>query len=305
MSNNNQTTIQKQRQSVAKPPKRVDVLKSVLNADSVKEQFQNALGKNANVFMASIIDLYSSNSGLQNCDPNKIVREALKAAVLQLPINKALGFSYIVAYNNSKRDENGNWIKVIEPNFQLGYKGYIQLAMRTGQYKTINAGEVYEGEFRMVNKLTGEVDFNGTKKSDKVVGYFCYFELLNGFSKSLYMTVEQMATHAKKFSKGIGRDVSVEQLIEIASLPTQANSSQVGWQGNFHGMAIKTVIRLLLSKYGYLSIEMQSAIVDDQEGDSYEIQDGEIQRGQGIKDFETDDVEFQEVSAAPEASPGY
>lgn len=302
---------QGQQGAVAKAPKKVDILKGILNADSVQQQFKNALGKNAGTFVASVIDLYNSDSELQKCEANKIVMEALKAAVLHLPINKALGFAYIIAFNNSKKDANGNWTKVMEPTFQLGYKGYIQLAMRTGQYKTINAGEVYEGEFRTVNKLTGEVDFNGARTSDKVVGYFCYFELLNGFAKSLYMTVEQMATHAKRFSKGIKKEVTVDQLVAIAAQPVQAESKQVGWMGNFHGMAIKTVVRLLLGKYGYLSIEMQNAVVDDQEGDSYEVRNGEIQN-QATQVIDIGNADYQEVEQAPapqlapvEVDPGY
>ncbi len=267
-------------QQVAKAPKKVDILKGILNAESVQAQFRNALGKNSGTFVASVIDLYNSDSALQECDPKQLVMEALKAAVLHLPINRSLGFAYIIAYKNSKKDPmTGQWTKVAEPTFQMGYKGYIQLAMRTGYYKTINADAVYEGEYRTSNKLTGECDFNGARTSDKVVGYFCYFELLNGFAKALYMTVEQVAQHAKRFSKGLKQDVTVESLVAMAAQPFQADNKQVGWMGNFHGMAIKTVIRLLLSKYGYLSIEMQQAMVDDQTGDTYDVRDGEIQRG--------------------------
>lgn len=198
--------------AVAAAPKKVDVLKSMLNAPSVVEQFQNALAKNAPTFIASVIDLYNGDNKLQLCEPKQVVMEALKAAVLHLPINKSLGFAYIIPFQNSKKDDKGNWIKVYEPVFQMGYKGFIQLAMRTGQYRTINADVVYEGELRKANKLTGEIAFDGEKKSDKVVGYFCYFELLNGFSKTLYMTVEQMAEHAKRYSKGLKKETTVESL---------------------------------------------------------------------------------------------
>lgn len=189
--------------AMAKAPKKVDVLKGIMNADSVQEQFRNALGKHADAFIASVIDLYNGDTALQQCNPKQVVMEALKAATLRLPINKALGYAYIIPYKNSKKDESGKWIKVYEPTFQMGYKGYIQLAMRTGEYKTLNADAVYEGELRKANKLTGEIAFDGEKKSDKVIGYFCYFELLNGFSKTLYMTVEQIANHAKRYSKGL------------------------------------------------------------------------------------------------------
>lgn len=270
-------------------------LKKILNADSVQEQFKNAMGKASPSFIASVIDLFNSDSKLRECNPTQVVAEALKAAVLKLPINKSLGFAYIIPYKNSypKKDqygrdmidEKGNkiWEKKMEPTFQLGYKGYIQLAMRTGQYRTLNADVVYDGEVRQVSKLTGEIAFDGEKKSDKVAGYFCYFELLNGFSKTLYMTVDQMAKHAKRYSKGLKKEVTVEQLIALADMPVSTDDSKtVGWLGNFHSMGIKTVVRNLLSKYGYLSIEMQTAIADDlrseEWADAHEIKDDDGQK---------------------------
>lgn len=261
------TNSQAQGASAPAAPKKVDVLKGILNAPSVMEQFRNALKANATTFVASVIDLYNSDSNLQLCEPKAVVMEALKAAVLHLPINKALGYAYIIAYNNTKKikDEQGveKYVKVMEPTFQLGYKGYIQLAMRTGQYRTLNADVVYEGELRKVSKLTGEIAFDGDKKSDKVVGYFCYFELLNGFAKTLYMSVDQMARHAKTHGKGIKKETTLEQLTALATMPVSDDSKTVGWLGNFHSMGIKTVIRLLLSKYGYLSVEMQNAFADE------------------------------------------
>ena len=269
-------------------------LKNVLNTDSVKEQFKNALGKNADTFIASVIDLFNSDSKLRECNPNQVVMEALKAAVLHLPINKSLGFAYIIPYSNSypKQDEYGRdmigqdgkkiWEKKLEPTFQLGYKGYIQLAMRTGQYRTLNADVVYDGEVRKVSKLTGEIAFDGEKKSDKVIGYFCYFELLNGFAKTLYMTVDQMANHAKRYSKGLKKEVTVDQLKALADLPVSTDDNKtVGWLGNFHSMGVKTVVRNLLSKFGYLSVEMQTAIADDMRSeewaDATEVKDDQKQ----------------------------
>lgn len=269
-------------------------LKNVLSTDSVKEQFKNALGKNADTFIASVIDLFNSDSKLRECNPNQVVMEALKAAVLHLPINKSLGFAYIIPYSNSypKKDEYGRdvigqdgkkiWEKKLEPTFQLGYKGYIQLAMRTGQYRTLNADVVYDGEVRKVSKLTGEIAFDGEKKSDKVIGYFCYFELLNGFSKTLYMTVDQMANHAKRYSKGLKKEVTVDQLKALADLPVSTDDNKtVGWLGNFHSMGVKTVVRNLLSKFGYLSVEMQTAIADDMRSeewaDATEVKDDQKQ----------------------------
>ena len=302
---------------VAKKQKGIDLLKNKLNAESVQTQFKNALGKNSGTFVASLIDLYNGDKSLQQCNPNAVVMEALKAAVLHLPINKALGYAYIIPFNNNKKvkyiDEQGyereRWEKVMEPTFQIGYKGLIQLAMRTGQYRTLNADVVYDGELRKVSKLTGEIAFDGERTSDKVIGYFCYFELLNGFSKTLYMTVEQMAAHAKRFSKGLKKETTVDALISLAAFPV-SDSNAVGWMGNFHGMAIKTVIRNLLSKYGYLSVEMQNAIADDYEGETT----GSTAEDQTPVVMDAEAVVYEDVSqqgqlpapAAPqEVDPGY
>ena len=297
-------------------------LKKILNADSVQEQFKNALGKNANTFIASVIDLFNSDSKLRECNPTQVVMEALKAAVLKLPINKSLGFAYIIPYNNSypKKDQYGRdmigqdgkkiWEKKMEPTFQLGYKGYIQLAMRTGQYRTLNADVVYEGELRKVSKLTGEIAFDGEKKSDKVIGYFCYFELLNGFNKTLYVTVEQMAKHAKRYSKGLKKEVTVEQLIALADMPVSTDDTKtVGWLGNFHSMGVKTVVRNLLSKYGYLSVEMQTAIADDlrseEWADAKEVNDDPADDGQKLLTMSGEGaVNVGEAANGGEAAPG-
>ena len=250
---------------IQKQERPIDLMKSFINAPSVQEQFQNALGDHKDAFVASLIDLFTGDKALQTCKPALVIAEALRAATLRLPLNKALGFAYIVVFNNTVKNADGSWSKVPTPTFVPGYKGYIQLAMRTGQYRTINADFVYEGEMRKVSKLTGEIALDGEKKSDKIVGYFCYFELLNGFNKTLYVSVEDMAQYALRYSpsfKGKNKP-STDALVAAA----QANkaSTKVGWEGNFNDMALKTVIRRLLSKYGYLSVEMQNTISKDVE----------------------------------------
>lgn len=258
--------VSQQQTTVAKQERPIDLFKSIINAPSVQTQFNNALGEHKDAFVASLIDLFTGDKSLQTCKPQLVIAEALRAATLRLPLNKALGFAYIVVYNNSVKNSDGSWSKVPTPTFIPGYKGYIQLAMRTGQYRTINADYVYEGELRKVNKLSGEIAFDGEKKSDKIVGYFCYFELLNGFSKTLYVALEDMAAYAKRYSPSVGKNTTIEQLIAKAN--DGIVSKKVGWEGNFNDMALKTVIRRLLSKYGYLSVEMQNAIskdVDEQE----------------------------------------
>lgn len=244
----------------------VNMLNEVLNNKGIRTQLENALRSNAPTFCAALIELFSNDTKLQRCDPALVVKEALKAAVLRLPINKALGQAFIIAYNNTKTLEDGRKVKVYEPTFQIGYKGLYQLAMRTGQYRIINADVVYDGELRKKSKLTGEIDLDGERKFDKVIGYFAYIELLNGYHKALYMTVEEVATHAKRYSKALmyAREVTVESLIGLSLLPVVADSGSLGWLGNFHGMAIKTVLRNLLSKYGYLSVELQQALASDE-----------------------------------------
>lgn len=285
--------------AVATTKKPIDVLKGMLNAPSVQAQFANALGKHRDTFIASIVDLYTGDKALQTCDPKDIIAQALKAAVMKLPINKALGFAYIVVYNNSVKTgvdpKTGRdiWEKVPTPTFIPGYKGYIQLAMRTGQYRTINADVVYEGEIGKVDKLSGAISFDGERTSNKVIGYFCHFELLNGFRKTLYMNVEDMAAYAKRYSPSVGNAVSVDDLIAKAN--SAAVSKQVGWMGNFNDMALKTVIRRLLSKYGYLSVEMQGAMVDDIEHDEAADRNDHIAEVANAEVIDLDDTQYNNV----------
>lgn len=261
-----------QEQSVATQPRKVDVLKGILNAPSIQEQFGNSLKENKDAFKSSLIELYAGDKYLQGCDPKAVVMEALKAATMKLPINKALGFSYIVPFKGV-------------PVFQIGYKGLIQLALRTAAYRTINADVVYEGELVKVNKLTGEIDLSGEKKSEKIVGYFAHIELTNGFAKTMYSTREQVTAHAKKYSKSFG------------------NSSSA-WQTDFDAMAKKTLLRNLLSHYGYMSVEMINAIDSDMKADSAEREEAIIEKA-NTRSLNMDEVEFEDVEAeeAPREQP--
>jgi recombination protein RecT len=268
MEPNNQNGQQPQNgQLVAKPKTRIEVLKDIMKAPSIQEQFNNVLKDNADVFVASIIDLYNGDSYLQNCEPKQVVMEALKAAVLKLPINKSLGFAYIVPFGKA-------------PTMIIGYKGLIQLAMRTGQYRIINADRVYEGEYKSMNKLTGEFNMDGEKTSDKIVGYFAYIEMLNGFSKTLYMTKEQIESYGKKYSKSYGNGP---------------------WQKEFDAMAIKTVLRILLSKYGFLSIDMAAALSSDIDSDTvYDDVNNNIRQKANKSNMSFDDADVVDDSKAKE-----
>jgi recombination protein RecT len=209
------------------------LLRQELEKDGIKNRFNEMLGKKAAGFMSSIITVQNSNPQLKECEPMSIIGAAAVAATLDLPIDKNLGFAHIVPYG-----------KVAQ--FQMGYKGFIQLAMRTGQYQTINACPIYDGEFISENRLTGEIvfDFNA-KKSDTIIGFAAYFKMINGFEKTIYWTKEKITNHAKKYSKSF-------------------NNSSSRWQKDFNVMALKTVIKSLISKWGILSIDMQTAIITDQ-----------------------------------------
>lgn len=240
-----------------------NAVKEMLQGAAMQQMFKQAMGKHADAYISSIVELVSTDNQLKQCDPAQVCAQALKAATLQLPLQKALGNAYVVVYNNSVKTTDPktgreSWQKVPTPTMIIGYRGLIQLAMRTGQYKHLNADIVYEGEYQGRNKLTGEIDLSGEKTSDKVVGYFCYFELLNGFSKMLYMSVDDVAKHAIKYSKSLGR-MSAEELAKKAG----TIGKSVGWAGDFDAMALKTCTRRLLSKYGYLSVEMQHAVAQD------------------------------------------
>lgn len=205
-------------------------LKSLLNTPTMQKKFEQVLEKKAPQFMSSLLNLYNGDTYLQKATPMSVVTSALVAATLDLPVDKNLGYAWIVPYNGTAQ-------------FQLGYKGYIQLALRTGQYKSINVIEVHEGELVSWNRLTEELELNlDGATSNKVIGYCGFFRLTNGFEKTVYWSRKQIEDHKKKFSK-----------------------SDFGWKKDFDAMAKKTVLRNMLSKWGILSIEMQKAVNEDEQ----------------------------------------
>lgn len=248
-------------------------VKGLLANVNYKKRFEEILGKKAAGFMSSIINI-SNSPGLKECEPTSIISSAVVAATLDLPIDQNLGFAYIVPYNDKKKG------KVAQ--FQMGYKGFVQLAMRSGQYKTISSSEVYEGEIKKFNRITGDIEFDESfevKEDSKIVGYIAYFRLTNGFEKYLYMTVDQLEKHAKKYSQSYK---SSKQWVRDSCL----------WATDFQSMATKTVLKLLLSKYGILSIEMQKALETDQAV----IKDGEKQEVEYVDNIEAVETEFKEVN---------
>lgn len=222
---------------------------AVMNNSYYQTLLQSSLKENKGAFCTSLMEIFSSDEKLLQCQPNDLMAEALKVATLRLPLNKQLGQAYLLPFK----------IKgVTKPTLVIGTKGYLQLAMRTGKYETINADVVYEGEFNHYDKVTGKLDLSGAQISNTPIGYFAYFKKKDGLTKLLYMTLDEVCRYAKQYSPTIkfNEKVDAEKLKEMA-LKQAANGSGdgVGWQSNFESMAIKTVLRRLLSKWGELSIE--------------------------------------------------
>lgn len=208
-------------------------VKGLMENPSIKKRFEGVLKEKAPQYMSSIVNLVNSDTNLQKCDGMSVIASCMVAATMDLPVDKNLGYAWVVPYGNRAQ-------------FQMGYKGYIQLALRTGQYKAINVVEIREGELVSWNPLTEEIEVDFSKReSDAVIGYAGYFKLINGFEKTVFWTKEEVNNHANKFSKTI-------------------NSKNSVWKSNFDAMAKKTVLRNLLSKWGILSIEMQKAYTADE-----------------------------------------
>lgn len=243
----------------------ITAFKNKLTGTYSQDLVRKAVGNNAGAFTASLMELFSSDTQLQGCDPGKVIMEAVKAASMHLPINKQLGYGYIVVYKNWDRERR---VSVPTPTFIIGYKGLIQLAIRSAQYKLINADIVFDGMLQGRDRLTGAIDLSGEPTEPKrIVGYFAHFVLTNGFTKTLYMSLTEMAAYALRYSPTFKRknDVpTVEQLCDKAQKQYDDGSQGVGWENCFNDMAIKTVTRRLLSRYGYLSIEMQNAVIADE-----------------------------------------
>lgn len=208
-------------------------LQEFLGQDTIKKQMKALLKDRAGYFAMALVQVVDGNEQLQNAEPQSIFNAGIASAILGLPIEKNLGFSYIVPYGDKAQ-------------FQIGYKGFIQLALRTGQYKLINSTAVKEGEIKLKNRLTGEIEFNFIEDDDlrdslKTIGYASYIEFNNGFRNTLYMSMKQVQAHAQKYSKSFGYKNSV-------------------WTTNFDAMALKTVLKLNLAKFGALSVDFEKAL---------------------------------------------
>lgn len=212
-------------------------LKAALNAPSVKQKFEEMLGKRSSQFMTSITSVVQNNALLQKADVNSIIMGSAVAASMDLPLNPNLGYAALVPFNS----KDGCFAQL-----QIQVKGWTELFLRSGQCQSIICETVYEGQLVSKNKFTGEYVFDeDAKKSDKVIGFMAYFKLTNGFEKYEYMTIEEVKAHAQKFSQTFRKGAGI-------------------WKEHFEAMAQKTVLKRLITKYAPKSIEMQRVATFDQ-----------------------------------------
>lgn len=241
-----QTALQEQTKKAAKASINV-MMSSILDREGMRKRFDELLGKRSPQFISSVVSLVNADANLQkafNEAPMTIIQSALKAATYDLPIDPNLGYAYIVPFNNSVRNADGSYSKRTEATFILGYKGMHQMALRTGAYKTINVLDVREGELKSYNRLTEEAVFEFIEDEEQreqlpIIGYAGYYRLMNGTEKTIYMTKKQIEAHEKKHRKG-------------------ANMGK-GWREDFDSMALKTVYRKLIGKWGLMSIDYRTA----------------------------------------------
>lgn len=232
-----------------------------LSQDTIKNKINEMVGgKDGQRFITSILSVVSNNPAIAECDKGSILSSALLGEALKLSPSPQLGHYYIVPFNNSKKGCK-------EAQFQLGYKGYIQLAIRSGQYKNINVVALKKGELISYNPLTEEletkfIEDDDVRENTETIGYYAMFELINGFKKSIYWSKKKMEQHALKYSMGY-----------------KAKKGYTFWEKDFDGMAFKTLLRQLISKWGIMSIDMQEAYKKDmatiKEDGSYEYVDNQ------------------------------
>lgn len=219
---------------------------TVIKAQAVQDNILSTLGSvsKTKTFTASLISAVSTNKDLQACDGVSVISAALLGESLNLSPSPQLGHYYMVPFG-----DHGSTVK--KATFQLGYKGYIQLAIRSGQYKKLNVVAVKDGELKSFNPFTEDIEVSPIEDPDErekaeTIGYYAMFELVNGFRKCMYWSKAKMEAHAEKYSMGY-----------------KAHKGYTFWEKDFDGMAFKTMLRQLISKWGIMSIEMQSAFTND------------------------------------------
>lgn len=218
----------------------------IVRKDSMQKYLTQVLGKKKDSFITSLTSLVANSQSLQDCEPSTIMFAATKAAALGLPFDPNLGMAYCIPYNNRKENKK-------EAQFQIGYKGIVQLALRSGQIKKLNVTEVKDGEFLGEDLMTGDIHLTRIedRESKPTIGYAAYIQLTNGFEKSIYWTKEQCEKHAMRYSQ------------TYASKSDYIKSSSK-WTTDFDAMAKKTILKQLLTRYAPMSVDMQDGIKSDQ-----------------------------------------
>lgn len=256
-------------------------------AEVTTRSFQNAIQRSlgdparARRFTASITSAVTNNPNLQECTTSSIITSALLGEALDLSPSPQLGQYYLIPFSKNKKNENGYPIvigktksgakiyekEIPEAQFILGYKGYIQLAIRSGQYQRLNVTEIKEGELNYYNPLTEELQVNliqdfALRDETETIGYFASFRYINGFEKSIYWSKDQMLSHADNFSKAFNL-TDYNRLLNGQIPQKDMWKYSSFWYKNFDDMAKKTMLRQLISKWGIMSIEMQQAFEND------------------------------------------
>lgn len=237
--------MQKQSIELRKPTTKFSV---AIKGEAYQKLINDTLGdkKLALGFIADVSTLVANNSTLQECDPKTVLSAALLAQSLNLPLAPTLGFAYIIGYKNTKKDATGEY-QIYEATFQAGWKAWVQLAIRTGAYEKIGVKPVHEGEVVGQDEFGDDViKFDHKFDTKPICGYYAYFKLTTGFSKTLYWTKEQCEEHGKKYS------------------PEYRLYNKGKWKEMFDEMALKTVIKQLISKWGIMSVQMQTMVQADQ-----------------------------------------
>lgn len=283
--------------AVAKQPSQkalaVKNFQAVMNNSYYQTLLQNTLKENKGTFTTSLMELATSDESLLQCNPNALMAEALKAASLHLPLNKQLGQCYILPFKNHG---------VLTPTLVVGTKGYLQLAMRTGKYETINSDVVYEGELKGYDKVTGNLDLSGIRTSNVPIGYFAYMKMKNGFSKLLYMSLDEVCLYAKQYSPTVKfKDGVTSETLKNLALKQAASgvSDGVGWYSNFESMALKTVLRRLLSKWGELSIENNDILNIDEAPSAEQQRDEEFAEDKKVIVVDAETGEINQPAMMP------
>lgn len=255
--------------------------KHFFNSPAVKQKFSEVLDGNGQQFVASLLSIVTNNNLLAKATNESIMTAAMKAATLKLPIEPSLGMAYIVPYNRNEKQGN-TWVKINEAQFQMGYKGFIQLAQRSGQIRNINCDIVYKEEFLRYDKVYGTLHLKEEQvDSGEVEGYFASLELINGFRKMIFWKKEKVIAHAQKYSKTYDKQIGDFK-------------SGTPWKTEFDAMAQKTLIKELLSKYAPLSTELQEAIIADNEDSNV----NEVKRAKDVTPPESDNL--SDLLGAPE-----